>query len=167
MTPEQSMRIYLTECALHAEVLVEGLRDAYSWMPLSADRLADKTLLRIFGSNRLSIYKIARFDGRENFTLDCGFGAGAYSFQCDVCREIEQTGATWGNTFGRRMEKLRVARNAITQEYPDDPKMRLIAIKRFLDGPANLSLLYRSVTEYIMVHFPGLSAGNDLNGKRE
>ena len=69
MTPEQSMRIYLTECALHAEVLVEGLRDAYSWMPLSADRLADKTLLRIFGSNRLSIYKIARFDGEKILPL--------------------------------------------------------------------------------------------------
>ncbi|HET9114365.1 MAG TPA: hypothetical protein VFN66_10940 [Burkholderiales bacterium] len=27
MTPEQSMRMYLTECALHAEVLEEGLRD--------------------------------------------------------------------------------------------------------------------------------------------
>ncbi len=37
MTPEQSMQVYLAECALHAEVLDEGLADVNKWMPLMGE----------------------------------------------------------------------------------------------------------------------------------
>ena len=47
MTPEQSMRIYLAECSLHAEVLDEGLVDAKAWIPLSSDMPVKKDMLRI------------------------------------------------------------------------------------------------------------------------
>lgn len=52
MTPEQSMRIYLAECALHAEMLEEGLRDANQEVPLLADKLADKTFSRVVSRER-------------------------------------------------------------------------------------------------------------------
>ncbi len=47
MTPEQSMRIYLAECSLHAEVLDAGLVDAKAWIPLSSDMPVKKDMLRI------------------------------------------------------------------------------------------------------------------------
>jgi len=36
MNPEQSMRIYLAECEIHAEVLNQGLVDIQKCLPLSA-----------------------------------------------------------------------------------------------------------------------------------
>jgi len=47
MTPEQSMRTYLAECALHATVLDQGLLDAKVWMPISHSITIEKELLRI------------------------------------------------------------------------------------------------------------------------
>lgn len=36
MNPGQSMRIYLAECEIHAEVLNQGLMDIQKYLPLSA-----------------------------------------------------------------------------------------------------------------------------------
>jgi hypothetical protein len=47
MTQEQSMRIYLAECSLHAEVLDEGHVDARTWTPLSPSILIEKEMLRV------------------------------------------------------------------------------------------------------------------------
>jgi len=47
MTPEQSMRIYLAERSLHAEILDEGLVDAKTWAPLPPGALIEKQMLRI------------------------------------------------------------------------------------------------------------------------
>jgi hypothetical protein len=38
MTPEHSMRIYLSECALHVELLQEALVDAKAWSPFTAPK---------------------------------------------------------------------------------------------------------------------------------
>ena len=59
--------------------------------------------------------------------------------------------------------KFRVVRNALAHEYPEDPELRASAINRFLEGAADLSLLYRFVKEYIATHFPliGGSEGNE------
>jgi hypothetical protein len=45
MTLEQSMRIYLAECSLHAEVLDEGPVDASTWTPLSPSIRIEKEML--------------------------------------------------------------------------------------------------------------------------
>lgn len=45
--PEQSMRIHLAECALHAAVLSEGIADAKVWMPLTRNIEIDKAMLRV------------------------------------------------------------------------------------------------------------------------
>jgi N-acetylglucosaminyldiphosphoundecaprenol N-acetyl-beta-D-mannosaminyltransferase len=41
-----------------------------------------------------------------------------------------------------------------SEEYPEDPELRVSAINHFLEGAANLSVLYRFVREYIGAHFP-------------
>ncbi|MHB9019204.1 MAG: hypothetical protein ACYC3O_13670 [Burkholderiales bacterium] len=167
MTPEQSMRIYLTECAVHAEVLEEGLHDASYAMPMSADRLADKALLRILDQIAYRFTKLQDSMGEKILPLILVLAQEPILSSATFAEKLNRLERLGAIPSVEEWKKLRVARNAITHEYPDDPEMRLIAIKRFLDGAANLSLLYRSVTEYIMTHFPGLSAGNDLNGKRE
>jgi len=47
MTLEQRMNIYLSECALHARVLDEGLADAKAWLPLSPEAEIGKEILRV------------------------------------------------------------------------------------------------------------------------
>jgi len=47
MKPEQLMQSYLAECALHANVLDEGLSDIRHWTPFLTNSVIDKELLRI------------------------------------------------------------------------------------------------------------------------
>ncbi len=168
MTPEQSMRIYLAECALHEEVLEEGLRDASRWMPLSVDRLMDKTLLRILDQIAYRFTKLQDSMGEKMLPLILELAQEPVILSSATFAEklnrLEWLGAI---PSVEEWKKLRVARNAITHEYPDDPEMRLVAIKRFLDGAANLSLLYRFVAHYIAAHFPELPDGNGLSGNQE
>jgi len=51
-------------------------------------------------------------------------------------------------------KRLRVARNAIAHEYPEDPTLRAAGINRFLDGASRLTVLYESVRQYVRSHFP-------------
>lgn len=44
MKPQQSMRNYLAECMLHAEVLNDGLVDAKAWMPLLPEMPIEKQM---------------------------------------------------------------------------------------------------------------------------
>jgi uncharacterized protein with HEPN domain len=50
-------------------------------------------------------------------------------------------------------KKLRVARNAIAHEYPDDPELRISAINRFMEGASQMRELYQTVHDYINAHF--------------
>ena len=56
-------------------------------------------------------------------------------------------------------KKLRVVRNALAHEYPDDPELRVSAINRFLEGAGTMSALYRFVREYVATHFPKIEIG--------
>ncbi len=47
MTPKQSIRIYIAECALHTKTLDKGLADARLWTPLPSGVLIEDTMLRI------------------------------------------------------------------------------------------------------------------------
>ena len=53
-------------------------------------------------------------------------------------------------------KKLRVARNAIAHEYPDDRDLRASAINRFFAGAMQLNVLYQFVGRYLLAHFPSL-----------
>ena len=63
-------------------------------------------------------------------------------------------------------KKLRVARNAIVQEYPDDPELRISAINRFMEGASQIRELYQTVHDYINVHFLHLKdkLKDEING---
>ena len=54
---------------------------------------------------------------------------------------------------------LRVARNAIAHEYPEDPEMRACAINHFLDGAMRLCMIHEFVGAYLQKHFPEICKG--------
>ena len=51
-------------------------------------------------------------------------------------------------------KQLRVARNAVAHEYPDDLELRASAINRFLAGAKQLNLQYHFIRQYVELHFP-------------
>ncbi len=64
-------------------------------------------------------------------------------------------------TTAEEWKKLRVTRNAIAHEYPDDPELRASAINRFLDGAMRLSALHEFVSEYLLERFPGVGGASE------
>lgn len=159
MTPEQSMRTYLAECSLHAEVLDEGLVDAKAWTPFSSGILIEKEMLRILDQ---IAYRFAK--------LQDSMGEKVMPLILELAQETVPENATFAEKLNRlerigaipsadEWKKFRVVRNALAHEYPEDPELRVSAINRFLEGAAALSALYRFVREYITVHFSAVDCG--------
>lgn len=157
MTPEQLMHIYLGECNLHVKVLAEALAEVCKWLPFSAgttQRLT-KEQLRILDQIAYRFTKLQDTMGQkvlptildlaqEPITPDATF--------VEKLNWLERIGAL---PSAEEWKKLRVARNAIAHEYPDDPALRASAINRFVDGAMQLNALHEFVRAYLLKHFPG------------
>ena len=73
MTPEQSVRIYLAESALHAAVLSEGIADASVWIPLTSNIEIDKQRLKAEGNETVTNchgLKMQASDGKMRLTSE-------------------------------------------------------------------------------------------------
>lgn len=164
MTPEQSMRVYLAECSLHAEVLDEGLVDAKKWMPLSVGTLLDKELLRILDQIAYRFTKLQDSMGEKVLPLILELAQEPVSSSATFAEKLNRLERIDAIPSAEEWKKLRVARNAVAHEYPDDPELRTSAINRFLAGAIKLSSLYQFVMRYVAGHFPELGPMNDLAG---
>lgn len=163
MTPVQMMRIHLVECALHAEVLAEGLDDVRKRMPLSVDDLADKVLLRILDQIAYRFSKLQDTMGEKILPLILELAQEPISSSATFVEKLNRLERLGAIPSVEEWKKLRTARNAIAHEYPDDPELRLSAIKRFLDGATKLSMLFRFVAQFIAAQFPESAAMNGPN----
>ena len=163
MTPAQSMRAYLVECSLHAAVLGEGLADASKWMPLSTESLADKALLRILDQIAYRFAKLQDSMGEKVLPLILELAAEPVFASATFAEKLNRLERITAIPSAEEWKKLRIVRNAVAHEYPDDPELRISAIKRFLAGATKLNLLYQFVLRFIAEHFPGLARMGDLD----
>ncbi len=154
MTPEQSMKICLAECSLHAAVLDEGLVDALDWTPLSSGAVIEKEMLRILDQ---IAYRFAKLQDSMSEKL--------LLLVLELAEETMPTNATFAEKLNRlerigaipsaeEWKKFRIVRNALAHEYPEDPELRAGAINRFMAGATDLIALYRYLRDYIAAHFP-------------
>jgi hypothetical protein len=167
MTPEQSMQIYLAECALHAEVLNEGLADVNKWMPLMVSKRLDKELLRILDQIAYRFTKLQDSMGEKVLPLILVLAQEPISSGAMFVEKLNRLERIGAIPSSEEWKQLRVARNAVAHEYPDDPELRTSAINRFLTGAKQLSSMHLFVTQYITSHFPALATMNDLAGNEE
>jgi hypothetical protein len=154
MTPEQSVRIYLAECALHAAVLSEGIADASVWIPLTSNIEIDKGMLRVLDQ---IAYRFAK--------LQDSLGEKVMPLILELAQEPVPSNATFAEKLNRlerigaipsadEWKKFRIVRNALAHEYPEDAVLRVSAINRFVHGAEDLNAFYVLIKKYIEVHFP-------------
>jgi len=154
MTPEQAMRIYLAECALHAAVLNEAIADARTWIPLTPNIQLDKGMLRVLDQ---IAYRFAK--------LQDSLGEKVMPLILELAQEIVPGNATFVEKLNRlerigaipsveEWKKFRIVRNALAHEYPEDSELRVSAINHFVAGAEALNALYEFVKKYIQFHFP-------------
>lgn len=156
MTPEQSMRIYLAECSLHAEVLEEGLVDARSRLPLSSGIPIGKEMLRILDQIAYRFAKLQDSMGEKVMPLILELAQETVSANATFAEKLNRLERIGAIPSAEEWKKFCIVRNALAHEYPEDPELRVSAINRFLEGAATLSSLYRFVREYIAAHFPAV-----------
>jgi len=152
MTSEQSMRIYLTECALHAEVLDEGLVDAMSWTPLSSGIPIEKEMLRILDQIAYRFAKLQDSMGEKVLPLILELAQEPVPDNVTFAEKLNRLERIGAIPSACEWKQFRVVRNALAHEYPEDPELRASAINRFLTGASTLSVLYRFVREYVTTH---------------
>lgn len=159
MTPEQSMRTYLAECSLHAEILNEGLVDAKAWTPLSSGILIEKEMLRILDQIAYRFAKLQDSMGEKVMPLILELAQETVPANATFVEKLNRLERIGAIPSADEWKKFRIVRNALAHEYPEDPELRVSAINRFLEGAAALSALYRFVREYITVHFSAVDCG--------
>lgn len=164
MMPEQSMRIYLAECSLHAEVLDEGLVDAKAWSPLSPGVLIEKEMLRILDQIAYRFAKLQDSMGEKVMPLILELAQETIPANATFVEKLNRLERIGAISSAEEWKKFRIVRNALAHDYPDEPELRASAINRFLEGAANLIGLYQFVRAYIEAHFPGV---NEISGKQK
>ncbi len=167
MKPEQSMRVYMAECTLHAVVLDEALNDVRKWIPISVETHLDKELLRILDQIAYRFTKLQDSMGEKVLPLMMELAQEPVASSATFAEKLNRLERMGAIPSADEWKKLRIARNAVAHEYPDDPELRTSAINRFLAGAKQLSSLYQFVMQYIATHFPELAAMNDLNGNKD
>jgi len=153
MTPEQSMRTYLAECALHATVLDQGLLDAKVWMPISHSITIEKELLRILDQIAYRFSKLQDSMGEKVLPLVLQLAQETLPENATFAEKLNRLERIGAIPSVEEWKKFRIVRNSIAHDYADDPEMRNSAINRFLEGAEKLSTLFRFVKEYVAIHF--------------
>lgn len=162
MMPDQSMRIYLSECGLHSSVLEEGLNDAKMWMPLLPATPVEKQMLRILDQIAYRFAKLQDSLGEKVMPLILELAQETIPANATFVEKLNCLERIGAIPSAEEWKKFRIVRNALAHDYPDEPELRTSAINRFLEGAANLIALYQFVRAYIEAHFPGV---NEISGK--
>ncbi len=152
MNPEQSMRIYLAECGIHARVLNKGLLDIEKYLPFSVKVEIDSDTLRILDQIAYRFAKLQDSMGEKVLPLILVLAQEPIAASATFAEKLNRLERIGAIPSTEEWKKLRVARNAIAHEYPDDPEMRISAINRFMEGALQMSVLYQTVYEYIGAH---------------
>lgn len=157
MTPEQAMRNHLAECRLHAAVLGEALSEAQAWLPLAADavRHLSKEQRRILDQTAYRFAKLQDTLGQKVLPLILELAQEPIAPDASFAEKLNWLERIGALPSAEDWKRLRVARNAIAHDYPDDPALQAAAINRFLNGTAQLGDLHRHVDQYVRKHFPG------------
>lgn len=160
MTPERLMHIYLGECGLHAGVLAEALAEARKWLPFSADTVQriTKEQLRILDQIAYRFTKLQDTMGQKVLPTILELAQEPIAPDATFAEKLNWLERMRALPSVEEWKKLRVARNAIAHEYPDDYELRASAINRSLDGARQLNALYEFVNKYLLEHFPSVGS---------
>jgi hypothetical protein len=158
MTPERLMRIYLDECSLHVGVLAEAFAEARKWPLFSADTVQHitKEQLRILDQMAYRFTKLQDTMGQKVLPTILDLAQEPIPPDATFAEKLNWLERMGALPSAEEWKKLRVVRNAIAHEYPDDQELRASAINRFLNGAMQLNALYEFVGRYLLEHFPSL-----------
>ncbi len=147
---------YLAECEIHAEVLKYSLLDSQKCLPFSIKVEIDKDALRILDQIAYRFAKLQDSMGEKVSPLILVLAQEPVAANATFVEKLNRLERIGAIPSAEGWKKLRVSRNAIAHEYPDDPEMRISAINRFMAGASQMSVLHQSVQKYINMHFPGI-----------
>ena len=160
MTPERLMHIRLGECSLHAGILAEALIEARKWLPFNADTVQriTKEQLRILDQMAYRFTKLQDTMGQKVLPAILDLAQEPIAPDATFAEKLNWLERMGALPSAEEWKKLRVARNAIAYEYPDDHDLRASALNRFFDGANQLNALYEFVNGYLLGHFPGVES---------
>jgi hypothetical protein len=157
------MRIYLDECRLHAGVLAEALEEAHTWLPFNAETVQHltKEQLRILDQIAYRFTKLQDTMGQKVLPTILELAQEPIAPDATFAEKLNWLERMEALPSAEEWKKLRVARNAIAHEYPDDRDLRASAINRFFAGVIQLNALHKFVGRYLLEHFPSLGTSSE------
>jgi hypothetical protein len=163
VTHERLMHIYLGECSLHVEVLADALAEAHKWLPFTAGTVQHitKEQLRILDQIAYRFTKLQDTMGQKVLPTILDLAQEPIAPDATFAEKLNWLERMGALPSAEEWKKLRVARNAIAHEYPDDRDLRASAINRFFDGAMQLKTLYEFVSRYLLAHFPGVGNSSE------
>jgi len=159
--PKQLMRLYLDECRLHVGILTEALTEARQWQPFTPDSVEHmlKEQIRVLDQVAYRFAKLQDSMGQKILPAILELGQEPITPNATFAEKLNWLERMGALPSAEEWKKLRVARNAIAHEYPDDPELRASAINSFMDCAMRLGMIHEFVTAYLQKHFPEICKG--------
>ncbi|MBI5529193.1 MAG: hypothetical protein HY897_22945 [Deltaproteobacteria bacterium] len=160
MKAGELLQIHLDECDLHSRVLEQALVEAASWLPFTAESVESVTTgqLRVLDQVAYRFTKLQDTMGRQVLPQILDLAQEPIPPEATFAEKLNWLEKMGALRSAEEWKELRVARNAIAHEYPDEPDLRAGALNRFLADAKRLNTLYESVRKYVSEHFPGVAA---------
>jgi dihydroorotase-like cyclic amidohydrolase len=159
MTPEQLMQIYLGECMVHSAILEENLAEIRNELTVNASTLQNlsKTQIRLLDQLAYRFTKLQDTLGQKVLPLILELAQEPILTDATFSEKLNYLERMGALPSAEEWKKLRIARNAVAHEYPDDPEFRVSAFQHFFEGVAQLNVLFLSVSRYVTIHFPHIT----------
>jgi len=155
MKPIDLMVVYLNECQLHAEVLAEAWTEAQAWTPFQADTVQQfsKAQLRVLDQMAYRFTKLQDSMGQKVLPAILELAQEPIAPDATFVEKLNWLERMGALPSAEDWKKLRIARNAIAHEYPDDHALRASALNHFVHGAKQLLELHEFVRGYVEGHF--------------
>ncbi len=155
MKPVDLMYVYLNECQLHAEVLADAWTEAQAWTPFQVDTVQQfsKAQLRVLDQMAYRFTKLQDSMGQKVLPTILELAQEPIAPDATFVEKLNWLERMGALPSAEDWKKLRIARNAIAHEYPDDHALRASALNHFVAGAGQLLGLHEFVRGYVEGHF--------------
>lgn len=160
MTPERLLHIHLEECGLHVSVMADALDEARKWLPFTAESVQDisKAQRRVLDQLAYRFTKLQDAVGQKVLPAILELAQEPIAPDATFAEKLNWLERMGVLPSAEEWKELRVARNAIAHEYPDDPELRAGALNHFVDDAARLNATHACVATYVREHFPNVES---------
>lgn len=156
MSLPAQLKAQLVECELHVDLLCDALAEAEAWLPVTVSMLTniDKNQRRILDQLAYRFAKLQDTLGQKVLPAILMIAQEPIDPDATFAEKLNWLERMGVIPSADEWRQLRLARNAIAHEYPDEPDVRVSQLNLFVAAVSRLCQVFSGINAYLVQHFP-------------